>query len=373
VAPSVSLRPSTHESPSTAASSSVRASESEAPSARAVATPAPPSPTATPRSDGQTVLLAPDRSFQITTSFGWKLRETEAPTLSATIGGPAGSSGRQFTLDASRGDAQGGVTTCRKPADYWEICRRVVAQTLDALVTAFDTRLVARRRDVELHHEAAVVLEYQAQERPARGIRSLVYILAMHLGRPYAIRLWSSTSLAIGRVDDVVGGFRFLGADPAALSLHFIDDGSAKVQLPGPWSRTSGPGDGVAYFTDGQRHLSIRHGDDDGRVRMCDSAGASDRCAETQVTTLDQLVAAVDGAGLAPTIKENAALDGERAVILLPDPGGSSVASPVALVLAMHEGRPWVIRLWGRPPGIDLIALDDVLRGMSFLGQVATG
>jgi hypothetical protein len=319
------------------------------------------------------VLLAPDRSFQITTSLGWKQRETDAPTLSATIGGPAGLSGRHFTLDAGRGDSRGGIRTCRVPADYWEICRRVEARTLDALVSAFDTHLVASRRDVELHHEAAVVLEYQAQERPARGMQSLVYILAVHLGRPYAIRLWSSTGLAIGRVDDVISGFRFLGADPAALGVHFMDDGSATFRLPGPWSRTSGPSDGVAYFTDGAQHLSIRHGGDDGRIRTCDGDGASDGCVDTHVVTLDQLVEAVDGAGLAPTVRETAALDGERAIILRPDADGSAVVSPVALVLAMHEQRPWIIRLWGLRRGIAQIALDDVIRGMSFLEPVAGG
>ena len=284
--------------------------------------PSPATPATTAAPGGVTELLAPDRSFRILTAFSWKQRESEPPALSATIGGSAGSSGRRLTLLASRGRADGAITTCRTPADYWETCRNIHARTLDELVAAFDTRLLGRRRDVELDGEPAVVLEYQAQERPARGIQTLVYILAMHFGRPYAIRLWSSNQVASGRVDDVIAGFRFLTPSPGTTTLHFLMDGSAKLQLPGLWVRTGGPDDGVAYFADGQRHLSIRHGGDDGRMVTCDGGvGFSEGCADLPVSTLDDLVAAVDRSGLTQLVREAAALDGERAVILRADPG----------------------------------------------------
>jgi hypothetical protein len=369
VAPSVSTSPSTHASPRPAASPTTRAIASTSPSARPLPSPAPASPRATLAPGGVTELLAPDRSFRIVTSLGWKQREVEPPALSATIGGSSASSGRRLTLLASRGRADGTIGTCRTPADYWETCRTIHARSLDELVAGFDTRLLGHRRELQLDGEPAVVLEYQAQERPARGIQALAYILAMHFGRPYAVRLWSSTEIAIGRVDDVVAGFRFLTPDPALLDVHFTMDGSAKLQLPGRWVRTGGPDERVASFSDGQRRLSIRDGDDVGRIKTCDAAiGFSEQCSDVRLETLDELVEAVGGSGLSGMVHETAALDGEPAAILRPGPDGSSTVDvPVAYVLSMHRGRPWIIQLVGRQPGSALTGLEDIMTGFSFL------
>jgi hypothetical protein len=38
----------------------------------------------------------------------------------------------------------------------------------------------------------------------------LAYIIAMHDGRPWVIRLWSGTDSLGGAVDEVLDGFRFL-------------------------------------------------------------------------------------------------------------------------------------------------------------------
>ena len=101
----------------------------------------------------------------------------------------------------------------------------------------------------------------------------------------------------------------------------------------------------------------------------CDGGvGFSEGCADLPVSTLDDLVAAVDRSGLTQLVREAAALDGERAVILRADPADpSSTHAPVAYVLAVHRERPWVIQLSGRPAGIELAGLDDIMTGFSFL------
>jgi len=183
-------------------------------SAAPTVAPEPPPPGATQQvqigAHVRTVMRAPDRSFTIVTEQRWTKRDANRRALHATIGAPSPSAWGLFkTLDARRGDADGGITTCTNPADYWEICRLVHARSLDELSAVFDTRLMGQRHEVVLDGEPAVMLEYHAAERPAKGDQSLVYILAMHAGRPYAIRLWSSRGLGTAGADDVIAGFRF--------------------------------------------------------------------------------------------------------------------------------------------------------------------
>jgi hypothetical protein len=155
--------------------------------------------------------------------------------------------------------------------------------------------------------------------------------------------------------------------------MHFTPDGSAMLQLPGRWIRTGGPEDPHTHLTDGRQRLSVRHGDPDGRVKTCDgTAGSWLPCVDAKVATLDELVGAVDDASVTPMGRETAAVDGEPAVIVRRERDDPSAAVPLAMVLAMHQGRPWVIMLSARQPGVALIGLDEIISGLSFLEPDAT-
>jgi hypothetical protein len=56
--------------------------------------------------------------------------------------------------------------------------------------------------------EPSVVTRIQAYEYPAKGGQEVVYIVAMHAGRPYIIRIWTSANEATD-LDSVIAGFRF--------------------------------------------------------------------------------------------------------------------------------------------------------------------
>ncbi len=120
------------------------------------------------------------------------------------------------------GDADDSITTCDEPAAPWELCREIQATILDELAAAVQPPRIddhgvgpptPRRDDGTLDGEPSVVTRIQAYEYPARGGQEVVYIVAMHDGRPVIVRMWTSENGMVGH-DSVIAGFRFVATEP---------------------------------------------------------------------------------------------------------------------------------------------------------------
>ena len=116
------------------------------------------------------------------------------------------------------GRADGRITTCSDPAGPWELCRVVKATTLDELVAAVQPAPIAdhgvgpptgRVESISLDGEPAMMTRIQAYEYPAHGGQEVVYLAAIHDGRPVLIRLWTSANNVVD-LDSVIAGVRFV-------------------------------------------------------------------------------------------------------------------------------------------------------------------
>jgi hypothetical protein len=121
-------------------------------------------------------------------------------------------------LTVRQGDADGTITTCTDPAAPWELCRSVQVKTLDELVAAVQPAPIddhgvgppsGRVTSATLGGEPAVITRIQAYEYPARSGQEVVYIAAIHKGRPWLLRIWTSANEA-REVEEVVAGFKFV-------------------------------------------------------------------------------------------------------------------------------------------------------------------
>jgi hypothetical protein len=63
--------------------------------------------------------------------------------------------------------------------------------------------------DDVLGGEPSVVTRIQAYEPPARGAQEVVYIVAIHDGRPVIVRI-HTTAANVVDLDSVIAGFRFV-------------------------------------------------------------------------------------------------------------------------------------------------------------------
>jgi hypothetical protein len=68
---------------------------------------------------------------------------------------------------------------------------------------------VARQDTDTLDGEPSVVVVIQAYEYPARGGQEVVYIVAMHDGRPYILRI-RTTADRVRDLRSVIDGFHFV-------------------------------------------------------------------------------------------------------------------------------------------------------------------
>jgi hypothetical protein len=116
------------------------------------------------------------------------------------------------------GSADGTITTCDRPAGPWELCRKVKATTLEELSAVVQPGPdgepgigdpMAVSVDDVLGGEPSVVTRIQAYEPPARGAQEVVYIVAIHDGRPVIVRI-HTTAANVVDLDSVIAGFRFV-------------------------------------------------------------------------------------------------------------------------------------------------------------------
>jgi hypothetical protein len=66
-----------------------------------------------------------------------------------------------------------------------------------------------RRDDVTLDGEPSVVTRIQAYEYPAKSGQEVAYIVAMHEGRPYIVRIHTTENEVAG-LESVIAGFQFV-------------------------------------------------------------------------------------------------------------------------------------------------------------------
>ncbi len=121
-------------------------------------------------------------------------------------------------LTIRAGDDDGSIQTCDRPAGPWELCREVRVGSLDELAAAVQPAPIAdhgvgppspRRDTGTLGGEPSVVTRIQAYEYPAKSGQEVVYVVTMHRGRPYILRIWTSAN-EVRDLESVIAGFRFV-------------------------------------------------------------------------------------------------------------------------------------------------------------------
>ena len=126
--------------------------------------------------------------------------------------------GTKQRMKVRMGSPDGTITTCDRPAGVWELCREVTATTLEDLAEAVrpgperDPGIggpIVVRTDGTLDGEPSVMTQIQAYEPPAHGGQEVVYIVAMHDGRPVIVRIHTTADHVVD-LDSVIAGFRFV-------------------------------------------------------------------------------------------------------------------------------------------------------------------
>jgi hypothetical protein len=203
------------------------------------------------------------------------------------------------------------------------------------------------------------------------------HVVAMHDGRPVAIRIdVGDWEVAPGVVDRMLAGFHFTdppeagSTDPAVTT----SDGSVSLGLPAGWRETRRT-DQVLVLERGPRQVMVSVGQADGSVLPClKRAGPWERCRPIRAKELEALAAAVEplpegepGIALPIVRRDDGVLGGEPAVILRIDayehPGRGG--QEVVYVVAMHDDRPFVVRLW--TSANDFGDLGPILAGFRFV------
>ena len=116
-------------------------------------------------------------------------------------------SGNALNISVTTGDAAGGIWVCRwsefSSADI--PCAISQATTTKELARAIH---IGTYDEITLDGERALVAFAESYEYPARGGQYLAFVVAVHDGRPYVIRLLNRRDRTF-HLDEVLAGFRF--------------------------------------------------------------------------------------------------------------------------------------------------------------------
>jgi hypothetical protein len=107
------------------------------------------------------------------------------------------------TIDASAGDAGNEVWTCR-----WSGYTSTDVPCMIEKASTLGELSIADGQEVRVDGEPGMVRYFTAYEYPANGAQWLAYIVAVHEGRPFVIRIWNPKSDRLF-VDEILAGFRF--------------------------------------------------------------------------------------------------------------------------------------------------------------------
>ena len=366
-----------------------------------------PSPSAPPSvapEAGLNTFVAPYETFQIELPRTWaRGRGPDASALYLVKG--------DMELSIRAGDDQERLRTCDEAAGLWENCEVVTATTLDALADAIGLTpasegsavpLGPSRTRTTLDGEPAAVEKIEALEFPASGAEFVTYVVAVHEGRPFIIRIWTPVGGIDNELPDILDGFTFLlGADPEQPDVEdgsrtfTAADGSFEIHLPQEWHAVAGPDPSALYLRNSDSHLNpctpqlpgctdyinqgthltIRAGGKEGVVTCDAPAGPWEVCTTSRPRTLAELGRDIDlhpatdhGVSSSGGRRTETTLGGEPAILdelaayEHPARGGQYVT----YVAAMHDGRPFILRMWtGAESGLDPI-LPLVLEGFAF-------
>ena len=120
-------------------------------------------------------------------------------------------------LSFAVGDRHGLITTCEPFQGPWEACDTVTVEKLEDLVGAVwpatsksgnDSASSKGRVDGTLDGEPSVEMIFQGYEYPARSGQEVGYVVAIHGGRPFIVRIWTSEN-RLRQFEEVIDGFRF--------------------------------------------------------------------------------------------------------------------------------------------------------------------
>ncbi len=356
-----------------------------------------PSPLATDEPSTETdsatrTFAGSDGSYTISMPVGWGDRGVGSEPSVLTL------SNGEIELSIRTANEGGRISTCDTGAGPWETCR-----TLDAAITSTDLAdaigltptpeegiapLGPVRTSMSLDGEPAAVISIEANEYPAKGAEFVKYVVAVHNGRPFIIRVWTSGAGGIPPAGELLGGFSFVDPEPStepspsipaseqAFETFRAPDGSFHIRLPAEWEVRDGPDATALYLGNGTTALSIRAGDANGRIRTCDTGAADwETCALVQPSTLDELADAVGLDADWPTAfvgpNESAvSLDGVPAtsisIVASRRDAGSSVPIGVRYVVAIREGRPYIVRASQPTPPESHLDLMELLDGFAF-------
>jgi hypothetical protein len=290
------------------------------------------------------------------------------------------------------GGSDGSITPCSS-------CDRVTVTSLSDLEEAvvstprfFTSGPAERHADVMLGGEPARS-ERAGIANNCLGCPDAYYhVYAIRDGRPYVLAFdyWTVRfgSLALpdgseqpfqpSTLEAILDSFVFVDREPAdsdsADGARFAaPDGTFEITLPEAWEQVEGP-DPAALYLRGAPNLalSIRAGDADGQIDLCDSpAGAWESCPTVRASTLDELSSAIrlDGTRAAVwvgPIPYESELDGEPAVTSYLT-GGIAPPTTVKYVVAMRAGRPFVIRAVQQRSPDNIGDLAALLQGFRFV------
>ncbi|HEX5014825.1 MAG TPA: hypothetical protein VFV72_11785 [Candidatus Limnocylindrales bacterium] len=154
-------------------------------------------------------LVAPDGSFRADLAEGWGLPKGRDPAVAyAARGGTH--------LEIRVGDQRGHIRPCDPdtPRSGWETCDEAVIQSVEDVGPALALHPISYGplttwEDVVLDGEPAVIQFSSGYEYPARGGQNLAYVAAVHNGRPYVLRFWTSASTPQFYIEEVIDGFHF--------------------------------------------------------------------------------------------------------------------------------------------------------------------
>jgi hypothetical protein len=235
------------------------------------------SPPATTNADrGLVDYRYPAAGFEISLPEEWNV--TSTPDEAALT---ARSDATHIRLYVSSGDSAGRLVTCQRSAGPWESCeprvatdRRSLGQAI-AILPQDDHGVgppTARLRQITLDGEPATMQSVVAYEYPAAGSQAVTWVVAMHSGRPYVVRLSWSVGREIPDVASIISGFRFLATGEAV--THRGPAGTYALSVPGDWVEPTSRKSGYQSFTvaNGGRTrtvLKIRSSLPGGAIELC--------------------------------------------------------------------------------------------------------
>jgi hypothetical protein len=315
-------------------------------------------------------------------SLGWTIEVPDnwccayQPTMTD---GTSASGVRQFNWDhllVSVGDLDGDLRLCQ------ETCREYRSlSSADALRNAVAGWLppaAAGTTDetgpVSVSGIEGSFLLRQVEGQDGQHTRYVVY--AVEGGRPFVLAFDAPSELVTrGAIEQIVSTFRFTGSSASSETAFVAPDGSFEIRLDGnAWRTVEGADAETLYLRRGRTFVLVRMGDDRGEVRPCDEPAPGDweQCKPVRAASLDQLAARAaipeDPRYAGNRTVDSTLLGGEPAVVGLletyePEARGGQW---LAYVLAMHERRPIVIRLWSGSDQEHLQGMDEILAGFRF-------